>query len=57
MVVLLARRRSKSYMIFRAISLGLYVLLASAMVKQLPSLTPIFYYAIERWIVGERKPV
>jgi len=47
-VIAFASRRSRSYMMFRAISLGLYVLLASAMFSQLtalaPLVAPVFYY-------------
>lgn len=43
-VVAIASRRSRSYMMFRAISLGIYVLLASAMVRQLEPFAPAFYY-------------
>ncbi|HEY6724450.1 MAG TPA: metallophosphoesterase [Polyangiaceae bacterium] len=43
-VVAIASRRSRSYMMFRAVSLGIYVLLASSMVRQLAPLAPAFYY-------------
>lgn len=43
-VVAIASRRSRSYMLFRAISLGIYVLLATAMLDQLALFAPAFYY-------------
>lgn len=44
LVVLVASRRSRSYMIFRGVSLGLYVLLATAMLGPLREVAPAFYY-------------
>lgn len=43
-VVAIASRRSRSYMLFRAVSLGIYVLLATSMIRQLTLFAPAFYY-------------